>query len=323
MAQNTLFFQERQLNADGTYEKSIVNIPKAWAAVNRKNAPVTDSKGYLNTYICKVEVVSTDVLAYMHTAPETWVVKNAVRRWHLARQSQREQMFGGQAGVPTYGKTIRPMFNADHQTSLPSNDNYELKPLKRSGVMTGGSWDFTKMAHAVGNLNTNNVNTVEGEELSDSYYLTLTGASVLETGHTTGGHNKYSHVSMPESYLLARRNIAHDSGDDVTNEIVKSPSPLVELVGNTPSSTNVAQILAEEQNLAPPYAMQDDTGFVNNDATQPYYAGALVTTSTYGRDSAIIRVPGGLLSIWAKATGGVARLPFYNIEVLGVTRAEG
>jgi len=323
MAQNTLFFQERQLNADGTFQKSIVNIPKAWAALNRKNAPVTDTKGYLNTYICKVEVVSNDVLAYMHTAPETWVTKNAVRRWHLARQAQREEMFGGRAGIPTYGKTIRPMFDSNHQTTSVSSDNFELRPIKRSGVMTGGSWEFTKMAHAVGNLNTNNVNAVEGEELSDSYYLTLTGTSVLETGHTTGGHNKYSHVSMTESYVKARRNIAHDSGDDVGGEIDHSPSPLVELLGNTPSSTNVAQILASEQNLAPPYAVQDDTGFVPTDVTEPYYAGALITTSSYGRDSAIIRVPGGLLSIWAKATGGAARLPFYNIEVLGVTRAEG
>ena len=323
MAQNTLFFQERELNADATFQKSILNIPKAWAAVNRKNAPVTDTKGYLNTYICKVEVISTDVVSYLHTAPENWVIKNAVRRWHLARQSQREEMFGGRAGTPTYGKTIRPMFDANHQTTNNVGDYYELQPLKRSGAMTGGSWDFTKMAHAVGNLNTNNTNDVQGEELSDSYYLTLTGVSVLETGHTTGGHNKYSHVSMPESYILARRNIAHDAGDDVLGEIDYRPSPLVELQGNTPSSTNVAQILGEEQNLAPPYAMQDDTGAVPTDVTQPYYAGVLATTSSYGRDSVIIRVPGGLLSVWSQATGGAVRLPFYNVEVLGVTRAEG
>ena len=126
MAQNTLFMQGRTLPAAGTMVKDIINIPKIWAQVNRKNAPVTDTKGYLNTYICKVEVVSTDVLSYLYTAPENWVLKNAVRKWHIARNEQRAAMFGDRAGVSTYGKTIRPKLHHAHQTSNNGADFYEL-----------------------------------------------------------------------------------------------------------------------------------------------------------------------------------------------------
>ena len=122
MAQNTLFMQGRQLAAgDGTNPgstvKDIINIPKIWAAVNRKNAAVTDTKGYLNTYICKVEVVSTDVLSYLYTVPENWVIKNSVRKWHIARNAQRIAMFGDKGVQTTYGRTIRPKLDRDWETT--------------------------------------------------------------------------------------------------------------------------------------------------------------------------------------------------------------
>ena len=306
----------------GAFKKSIINIPKAWAAVNRKNAPVTDSKGYLQTYFWKVEVVGVKALSYLYTAPENWVLKNAVRKWHLARQAQRAETFDGRAGESTYGKTMRPMLHSDHQTTNNAADFYELQPVRQAGAMAGGSWDFTKMAHTVANLNTNATGDVQGEELSDDYFLTLTGSSVLETGHSTGGHNKYSHVSMMDSYLRARRNFGRDGTDDVQNEIDDTPSPLVELMGDSLSSRNQAVILAAEQNLEPPEAQQNSDGTPNFDALDRYYQGVLRTTSTYGRDSAVVRVPGGLLEVWSQGQGGTPLIQ-WNIEVLGVGKAQG
>lgn len=326
MAQNTLWFQERQLAADGSLTKSIINIPKAWASVNRKNAVVTDTKGYLNTYICKVEVVSTDVLSYLYTAPENWVLKNGVRKWHLARNAQRTEMFGDRAGASTYGKTIRPKLHAGHQTSTNSADFYELLPQKQSGNMAGGTWDFTRMAHSPGNLSVTSSEDVHAIEMADQYNLCLAGASVLESGGgglETSVFNKYTDVSMMESYLLARRNFtggSQASGNDA--DITSTPSPLVEFMADSNASVEVARIMDEEMEDLPPYALQDG-GAIPTDATNLFYQAALRTTSTYGRDSAIIRVPGGLLECWSASQASAIRLPLWNIEVLGVTRAEG
>ena len=324
MAQNTLWFQERQLAADGSLQKSIINIPKAWAAVNRKNAVVTDTKGYLNTYICKVEVVSTDVLSYLYTAPENWVLKNGVRKWHLARNAQRAEMFGDRAPSSTYGKTIRPKLHSSHQTSDNAADFYELLAQKQSGNMAGGTWDFTRMAHTPGVLFSDSTTGVSNEEISDDYLLCLAGSSVLETGHSTTGQNKYSNVSMMESYLLARRNFAGGTqASAVDPDITPTPSPLAELMADSTASVEVARIMDEEMEDLPPYAIQDGSGNIPTDATNLFYQAALRTTSTYGRDSAIIRVPGGLLECWSASQASATRLPLWNIEVLGVTRAEG
>jgi hypothetical protein len=328
MAQNTLFMQGRQLVQGGGSVKDIINIPKIWAQVNRKNAAVTDTKGYLNTYICKVEVVSTDVLSYLYTAPENWVLKNGVRKWHMARNAQRAAMFGDRPGMSTYGKTIRPKLHSGHQTSDNTADYYELPGARRGAAVTGGDWEFTQMAHDIGVLSVDGTSSVAGEELADAYYLCLTGQSTLETGHTTSGHNKWVDVSMMESYLLARRNFEGGSGGEGSDDsdITPTPSPLVELMGNSASSVEVARVMDREMELQPPYALQSTSGAIPADVTDLYYAGALRTTQTYGRDSAIIRVPGGLLELHSTNQAGAGegnRLPFWNIEVLGVTRAEG
>jgi hypothetical protein len=331
MAQNTLFFQERQLNVGGALRKSIINIPKAWAAINRKNAVVTDTKGYLKTYICKVEVVSTDVLSYLYTAPENWVLKNGVRKWHLARDAQRAAMFGDRAGRSTYGRTIRPKLHSDHQTTSNGADFYELGQIRQAGSVSGGNWDFTQMAHTIGVLDDDTIDNVTAEEAADSYNLCLTGQSVLETGHSTSLHNKYTDVSITESYLLSRRNFGPggEASGGADTELTPTPSPLVEFMADSSSSVEVARIMDAEMEQNPPYALQNAGGGIPADATDLYYAGVLRTTATYGRDSAIIRVPGGLLECWsssqAVAAGGDDgnRIPFWNIEVLGVVQAEG
>lgn len=326
MAQNTLFMQGRTLPAAGTTVRDIINIPKIWAQVNRKNAVVTDTKGYLQTYICKVEVVSTDVLSYLYTAPENWVLKNGVRKWHLARNAQRAAMYGEGLGMSTYGKTIRPKLHSAHQTSDNTADYYELTGARRGAAVTGGDWDFTQMAHEVGTLSETSNSTAAAEELADKYNLCLTGNSVLESGHHTSDHNKYTDVSITESYLLSRRNFGPggEASGGADTEVTPTPSPLMEFMANSNASVEVARIMDAEMEQNPPYALQNAGGGIPADVTDLYYAGALRTTETYGRDSAIIRVPGGLLELHSSNEGSAGdRLPFWNIEVLGVTRAEG
>ena len=269
--------------------------------------------------------MSTDVLSYLYTAPENWVLKNGVRKWHLARNAQRAEMFGDRAGQSTYGKTIRPKLHSSHQTTDNTAAFYELLGLKQSGNMAGGTWDFTQMAHEVGVLNDDNTGFASAEEIADSYNLCLAGASVLESGHSDTVHNKYSDVSIMESYLLSRRNFEGGSGGEGSDDsdITPTPSPLVEFMANSTASVEVARIMDQEMEDLPPYALQNASGVISTDATDLFYQAALRTTSTYGRDSAIIRVPGGLLECWSASQASATRLPLWNIEVLGVTRAEG
>lgn len=326
MAQNQLWFQERTVT-NAAQTQSIINIPKSWAAVNRKNAVHTDSKGYLKTYICKIEVVSTDMLSYIYTAPEAWYVKNAVRQWHLHRAAKRSERFGDTRGKTTYGETIRPKLVSTHQTTDNTAADYELQVLKSSGALTGGEWKFTQVAHEVAVRDSDNTTGVTAEELSDQYYLCLTGSHVLDSGaHTTAIHNKWTDVSMVASYLQARRNFSvHEHGNN--DEFLDfDPNPLNEFRTDSNAGIDAAKIEYDEQQLQPPYQASTPSGDAPGDAIALYQQAVLRTTSQYGRDFAVVRAPGGLLRIssQSQATSGTTdRIPQFNIEVVGVVPTEG
>lgn len=300
--------------------KSILNIPKAWAAMNRKNVLAVDNKGYLQTYICKVEVVSTNVLSYLYTAPENWVTKNAVRKWHAFREMKRAQGMATDYAA-TYGKNIRPLLHSGHQTSNNAADFYELQSIRQAGVMAGGDWDYTRVAQTPGAISETGTQTVSQEETTDLYHLCLSGGHVEETGHTTSDYVKYSHVSMVQSYLESRRNMSVDDTDD-SGSLTDTPNPLQEFIYDSSASKLHSGLLKAEQRQKPPYETGDSSDTMPADPLDRAYAGAVVTTSTYGRDSAIVRIPGGLLEAWSVGVGATP-LPIWNIEVLGVTRCEG
>jgi len=68
-------------NADTNY----YNIAKNLAAVNARNEEVTDRKGNLYGYWCKIKTTSSanDVLG-LSWVPNTWKVRNAFRKFHFA-----------------------------------------------------------------------------------------------------------------------------------------------------------------------------------------------------------------------------------------------
>lgn len=313
MAQNVLTFQERQINAGAT-SRSIVNVPKAWAAINRKNARHTDTKGYLQTYILRVEMQSVTMLSNIWTAPETWVLKNGVRKWHAARNKWLESM-GAQVGE--YGRTIRPYLNANHQTSDNSAAYYELQPVKYSGAMSGGTWDFTKVVLP-------QVKNDSGSLVSDGddAELVLAGSHTVATGT---GVSRFSKISMMQSYLESRRNqIGSDLNDDTMDSIETDPSPLLQYMTGRDDYELSLEVVEALQEQAAPYSDSGSgaTGTAT-DATDMYAAGLLKTTATYGRDAAIIRAPGGMFEILSTNEGSSAVIPQIQVEVLGITRSEG
>ena len=322
MAQNVLTFQERQLNAGASVTKSVINIPKAWAAVNRKNARHTDAKGYLQTYVCRVEIQSTDVLSYLYTAPETWVLKNGVRKWHAARNKWLASM-GQLDKVGEYHKTIRPYLHKDHQTSDNTAAFYELVPLKQGATMDMGEWTYTSVSAPSSIDNTDSNADYAG---GDVFELVLAGTHDNGAGTDSSGTRRYTKVSIMQSYLESRRNqIGSDLNDDAADSLQPEPSPLIGFMSHAVDYQGAAEVVAEYQEERSPYS-DPGTGTWNaaTDAHSLQQAGLLRTTEQYGRDSAIIRVPGGIFSIWNQNQhASAARLPQIQVEVLGITRAEG
>ena len=146
-----------------------INLVKDYAALNRKNMRHTDNKGYGLCYVVEVEAIGESANNHtveIFTAPENWVLKNSVRKWHAARNMMLERL--GQLGqVGEYGKTIRPYLSVAHAVggvdARPTLGklNHETTYVGGGGSppyseatsaamvdkgMNGGEWTYTEIA---------------------------------------------------------------------------------------------------------------------------------------------------------------------------------
>lgn len=355
MAEDTLLY--RNMSAangwrnpiSGTGRTGFINLVSDYAGLNRKNMRHTDNKGYPLSYVVEVEAIGETANAHtveIFTAPETWVLKNAVRKWHAARNMMLERV--GQLGqIGEYGKTIRPYLSVNHATlgldARPTLGrlNYETtytgggdspsysEATSAAVVDTGmnkGEWTYTQVA-STSELE----ESVTNYALADKYYLVLTGDHNSDGGAETGLNRLYTHVSMMRSYLESRRNASSviqttDGGGTIQAE----PNPLVNLMADSVSQGEVKEIVQDLQREKPPYdafSSTDTNALSGNDALDLVSKCLLSTTTTYLKDKEVIRVPMGLLHVRASASGAIGtadvKTPGIRFRLLGIDKCQG
>jgi hypothetical protein len=346
MAEDTLYFKtlsstynwNTNIASEGPFpsgRSGYVNLPQAYAALNRKNMRHTDNKGYPLSYVVEVEAIGDTGNAQeveIYTAPENWVLKNAVRKWHIARNEMlaRLDMLGK---LGEYGRTIRPYLTVAHakaqgdaiprQFEAQFDTTYSGATEQTSAAVTetslvGGEWTYTEIAA-----------TVDIEEASgmgaDRYHLCLTGDH--DTGVGTDDDNKriYTHVSMMRSYLESRRNASsviqnNQGGGSIQTE----PNPLGNLMMDTPSVGELKEIVQDLQREKPPYedfVSTDPNALNGNDALDLVSKCHLVTSTSYYKDKEVIRVPMGLMHVRTTATGGAT--PKLRFRLIGIDKCQG
>lgn len=357
MAEDTLLYRTMSSSAGWrnpiTYDSTppvpgrigFINLVKDYSALSRKNHRHTDNKGYPLCYYVQVEAIGdsdNNHTVEIFTAPETWVLKNSVRKWHAARNMMLERV--GQLGqVGEYGKTIRPYLSVAHATlgldAVPTSGklNYDTtysggpssyaevtNPVVGYTSMNGGEWTYTKVAA-----------TSDAEQLNravaDDYHLVLTGDHNSDSGSDDGTMRHFSHVSMMRSYLESRRNASSViQSTDGGGTIQAEPNPLVNLMADSVSVGEVKEIVQDIQREKPPYDnfSSTDTNALNgNDALDLVSKCLLSTSTSYLKDSDVIRVPMGLMHVRASASGniGVAdvKTPGLRIRLLGIEKCQG
>ena len=353
MAEDTLLYRNMSGTngwrnpISGTGRTGFINLAKDYAALNRKNMRHTDNKGYALSYVVEVEAIGETANAHtveIFTAPETWVLKNAVRKWHAARNMMLERV--GQLGqVGEYGKTIRPYLSVNHATlgidarptlgklnyettytgggDSPSYSEATSAALVDTG-MDRGEWTYTQIAAAA-----------DAEEGSygenDKYSLVLTGDHNSDDGVEYSNRRVYTHVSMMRAYLESRRNASSviqtvDGGGTIQDE----PNPLVNLMSDSVSVGEVKEIVKDIQREKTPYQafFNHESNAMNSlDALDLVSKCLLSTTTTYLKDKEVIRVPMGLLHVRASASAAVgvadAKTPGIRFRLLGIDKCQG
>jgi hypothetical protein len=350
MAEDTLLYRTMSASAgwrnpiSGTGRTGFINLVKDYSALNRKNMRHTDNKGYPLAYYVQVEAIgetSNNHTVEIFTAPETWVLKNSVRKWHAARNMMLERV--GQLGqIGEYGKTIRPYLSVAHATlgvdAVPTNGklNHETTYTGASTYaeatsaavantsMNGGEWTYTEIAA-----------TADGEEAysasNDRYHLVLTGDHNSDDGSETTSRRFFTHVSMMRSYLESRRNAsAVIQTTDGGGTIQAEPNPLVNLMADSVSVGEVKEIVQDIQREKPPYdnfSATDDNALTGNDALDLVSKCLLSTSTSYLKDSDVIRVPMGLLHVRASASDAIGgadpKTPGIRFRLLGIEKCQG
>ena len=195
----------------------------------------------------------------------TWVLANAVKKAHFAR----EEMFK-KAMVP---KEARGAYSHSLRLGLTAgSESYSTPITTTSGTnIAGGTWDVSR---------------IHWEPDTDGALLKLTGSHATEETNTT-----FADLNIQQMYLASR------SGkmDDDTNEdaLVQAKFSVLNalLTPDTTDASDEVVVTAKAEQDNPPYDLTD----VGNDVTDLIEVGRLqFNPSTGGMASTYIEVPGGI-----------------------------
>jgi hypothetical protein len=246
MSQNTLLYS-------GLKTTNYVNLCRDLSWLNSKNHEHTDRDGHVVGYICNVKIHSdtTQGLGFW-SAPNTWKMRNAFRKWH----AYRDMMFAD-AGVTEsekgrYGKTIRPYLDAAMKSSGVIMDPV-LWDISGTPPVQTQEWSYTQIAAAPG-FDQAAVGT-EGAAAVDVYDLNVTGINQVAST-TTLGTEYYSAVGMIHSYNQDRQEVVTPTLDSETIEGHNNPLALLKQ-GGAVSGGEVMDIVQDQELEAPPYDITD------------------------------------------------------------------
>jgi len=195
----------------------------------------------------------------------TWVLANAVKKTHFAR----EEMFK-KAMIP---KSARGAYSHSLRLGLTSGSETYTDPLTTTSAtaITGGTWDISRL---------------HWEPDTDGALLKMTGTHSDEETTTT-----FSELNVQQLYLASRSGkMDDDTNEDALTQAKFSVLNAIMTPDTTDASDEVVDTAKTEQDN-PPYHLAD----IGNDVTDLIEVGRLqFNPSTGGIASTYIEVPGGI-----------------------------
>ncbi len=246
------------------FKTGLIDVFRDLSSYNAKNHQYTTDDGHLlGAYVDLTIKSTTPVEGAIIALPNSWKVRNAVRKFHFERLEMFEKagIRGDELG--RYGKTMRPFFDYQHALSVVSDDpkdywNYDQfnpyrveKEMDITGTgntgewniepMVGGDWDRSKLTASTPGKDGDNPQV-------DEWFIHLAGS------HITGqGKGIYDSVGMVLAYNEDRMEVITPG----TEETVVGNNPLA-LLRSQSITGGAAVDIAEDQELEdPPYDIND------------------------------------------------------------------
>ena len=301
--------------ADLVSTKGYVDLARGYAIANRKMFDQVDGKGRAQTYVVEVEMIGSSVAAKslgIWTAPESWAVKNAIKKTHIARKKSFEKAGISLGSFPSYTRNLKMYLDAGHRLAgslIPAGYSPTTTATGTPSIQTfaDSEWLYTRLAHTIGVEGGNNSNL-----RGDDYEVHLMGDHVTESTGTLQG---YTSVAVVEAYFEHRRNKSPNVSASTGDVIQEEPNPLTLLMNDSVSGQEKAEIAQESQDVDPPYQVASGT-WAGTDALDLHLASFLQTSDSYIRDRDVIRVPAGLCMV-------VGDPSLFRFHLMGIEDMQG
>jgi len=245
-----------------------MNLVKDLSWMNSKNFEHTTRDGHVKGYIVDLDIVCAEAAPFsVTTAPNTWKMRNAFRKFHAYRDMMFRKAGVTKREMGKYGRTIRPFLDTEMVTvtypdpALPQvptvTENDVLIPLGCTDAQR--EWTYTTLANEV----QFSEGTIPGpspalEGVSDTWALTICGDNA-ESAHA-GDNVLWSTVGMIHSYNLDRMEVVTPDAEEV---ITGPKNPLAALISASAASGEVIDIAEDQELEAPPYDIRDAGDSIN------------------------------------------------------------
>ncbi len=303
-----LYYQNAPLGGSSN-QQFYLNIARDLSRINSKNEEVTSRDGHVFGYLCNFKVATTDeTILRMFTAPNTWKMRNAFRKFHAYRDLMFDHAGIDKSEMGKYGRTIRPYLDRGDAAGgfvalAKYQDSSDPTGILSEGEYNVGEWTHTQLA-------TTPIYTDAGiidpaAAWADSFDLHICEENVVvDDSLRQSGY--YTSVGMIHSYNLDRMEVVTP---DATEIIAGPTNPLAALISSGNQATGSVIDIAKDQELeTPPYDIAD-----NGHSIECAQAEFGVMRSTGGTFSFNAFVPAGLARFNLSANVDCV----VQVEVLG------
>ncbi len=292
-----------------TSKAHYLNLVKDLSWMNSRGMEHTDREGHVVGYIVDLTIVLDSAAPWiLSSAPNSWKMRNAFRKWHFARLEMFRNAGVTKSEMGKYGQTVRPFLEqgmvdyaslaapVEDNTLVPIGCTDAAREWTYSDVVTSPGWQTTETGSG-------------GLSLVDAFKLTICDENKTEATASGGTTLKFSTAGMIHSYNIDRMEVVTPSALET---VIGENNPLAALRSQTITAGEVTEVAEDQEQENPPYDLSD-----GGDSTVKVIIDYLNTNTATLQVARVYNlfVPAGILSIFQSSGGTVT--PTILVDVKG------
>jgi hypothetical protein len=235
-----------------------MNLVKDLSWMNSRNHQHTDNEGHVIGYWADIQIIAPTTAQFsFSTAPNTWKMRNAFRKFHFARDHMFRNAGVTRDEMGKYGRTIRPFMDQGQVSYADPAAPVEANTMVPLGCTDSErEWTYTSLGATPGFGDT--AMDAVTLDVVDQYLLTICDDNNVEA--TDNGIEQYSTAGMIHSYNLDRMEVVTPDAE----EVISGPNNPLALLRTQSVTGGLVVDIAEDQELeAPPYDIRDNGDSTN------------------------------------------------------------